>query len=155
MNKTEILKAILENMKTELQRQVAANAQASAGATHSESRAESKYDTCGLEASYLARGHAQQFKSLVAELQKLQAFLLPDCAGGPVVEGALIEVKAYDEQMYFFLLPYGGGEEVVIDGVEVTVVTPESPVGGALVGKSPGDEYSFREGFVGQVLSVA
>jgi hypothetical protein len=96
MNKTALLRAILTELENELRRQQAANEQASAGATDGEARAETKWDTCGLEASYLARGHALQFKALAADVHTLRAFTVPVFTGLPAGLGALIEVEIKD-----------------------------------------------------------
>jgi len=154
MNKTIILEAVLAEMEAELHRLQAANEDASAGATSSEARAETKWDTCGLESSYLARGHAIQFKKLAADVCELRAFPLLSFIGKPIASGALIEVEQSGDKMLFFLLPCGGGIEVMAEGMEVTVITPESPVGTALLDKNQGDTYSFRAGSKGTILSV-
>jgi hypothetical protein len=154
MNKPMILKAVLAELEEELRRLLAANEQASAGATDSEARAETKWDTCGLEASYLARGHAEQFRTLAAQVGNLRGFSPADFTGRPIGAGALVEVDSGGEAMLFFLLHCGGGIELVVEGHEVTVITPESPVGAALLGKRQGDTYSFRAGLSGKILSV-
>jgi len=154
MKKTAILKAVLSELEKDLHRQQAANEQASAGATDSEARAETKWDTCGLESSYLARGHALQFKALEADIYNLRTFFLPHFSGKPIGEGALVEVEQGGEVMLFFLLPCGGGVEITVEGREITVITPESPVGAALLDKQQGDTYSFRAGPTGKILKV-
>jgi len=154
MKKTTILEAVLTETEKDLHRQQAANERASAGATSSEARAETKWDTCGLESSYLARGHAQQFKALAANVHELRAFPLPVFTDKPIGSGALVEVEQSGEAMLFFLLPCGGGVEVTIEGREITVITPESPVGAALLEKEQGDTYSFRAGSSGKILNV-
>ncbi len=154
MNKAKILKALLAELDEELRRLLAANERASAGATNSESKAETKWDTCGLEASYLARGHAEQFKTLAAEVHNLRGFVAPDYTDHPIGVGALVEVDLGGEAMLFFLLHCGGGIDLMIDGREVTVITPESPVGAALIDKQQGDSFSFRAGSSGKILKV-
>ena len=154
MNKPMILKALLVELEEELHRLQAANERASAGATHSEAKAETKWDTCGLEASYLARGHAEQFKTLAAEVHNLRGFVAPDYSGRSIGVGALVEVEMNGEAMLFFLLHCGGGIDLSAEGREVTVITPESPVGAALLDKQSGDSFSFRVGSSGKILSV-
>jgi len=154
MNKTMILKALLAELEEELRRLLAANEQASAGATDSEARAETKWDTCGLESSYLARGHAEQFKSLAAEVHNLRGFVAPDYTGRSIGVGALVEVDMGGEAILFFLLHCGGGIDLAVEGREVTVITPESPVGAALLEKRQGDSFSFRAGSSGKILNV-
>lgn len=154
MKKTTILQALIEELEKDLLRQQAANKDASAGATNSETRAETKWDTCGLEASYLARGHAQQFKALLADLQELRTFTIPVYAGKPVGVGALVEVDLDGMAMLSFLLPCGGGIELNIEGREVNIITPESPIGAALLDKKQGDSFSFRAGSTGKIVLV-
>lgn len=154
MNKPALLRAVIAELENELVRQRAANADASAGATHGEARAETKWDTCGLESSYLARGHAMQFKALAADLEDLRTFMIPVYAGLPVGVGALVEVELDKEKMICFLLPCAGGTEVSFDGQTVSVITPSSPIGAALLDKKKGDRFSFRAGSAGKILSV-
>ena len=154
MNKTTILEALLVHLEEDLHRLQAANEDASAGATNSEARAETKWDTCGLESSYLARGHAQQFQALAESVHELRATPLLSFAGKSIAEGALVEVEQGGEAMLFFLLPCGGGVEVTIEGRDITVITPESPVGAALLDKEQGETYSFRAGSTETILSV-
>ena len=73
MHKTLVLHQLKEAMEALLRRHQQANRQASAGATDEQSRAETKWDTGGLEASYLARGHARQFTALAMQLDELRA----------------------------------------------------------------------------------
>jgi len=154
MNKPALLRAIITELESDLRRQQAANQQASAGATDGEARAETKWDTCGLEASYLARGHAMQFKALAADVHELRAFTVPVFTGLPAGLGALIEVDMDKEKLLFFLLPCAGGTELCFDSRNVTVITPSSPIGAALFDKKKGDKFSFRAGSSGKVLSV-
>lgn len=154
MNKPMILKALLAELEEDLRRQLAANEAASAGATDGEARAETKWDTCGLEASYLARGHAQQFQALAADVHNLRGFVAADYSDRPVGVGALVTVDAAGETLLFFLLHCGGGIELEVDGREVTVITPGSPVGAALADKVQGAAFSFRAGLSWKILRV-
>jgi hypothetical protein len=154
MNKRDIIQALLAELEEELRLRLAANEDASAGATHGEARAETKWDTCGLEQSYLARGHARQFEMLAKQVDELRGFSPPDLSNRPIDVGALIGAELNGCTSMFFLLRCGGGVELHVEGGEVTVITPESPVGSALFGKSEGDVFSFRAGVEGRVESV-
>jgi transcription elongation GreA/GreB family factor len=154
MDKLKILKAVQESLEDELRRQLAAQETAAAGATHTEAKAESKWDTCGLEQSYLARGHAKQFEALARQVEELRSFVPPCLSGKSIGAGALVETEMDGETFLFFLLNCGGGTELEVDGREITVITPESPVGAALVGKRQGVAYSFRAGITGKIRLV-
>ena len=155
MNKTELLRAVINEIERDLMRQQNANKQASAGATDSETRAETKWDTCGLESSYIARGHAIQFKALAAALDELRTFMIPSFKNLPIDTGALIEVEIDREKMMCFLLPCAGGTEIKFNGKNISVITSESPIGAALLGKKKNDAFSFRAGMTGKILSVS
>ena len=154
MDKIKILKLVITELEEELRRKLAAQEAAAEGATHVEAKAETKWDTCGLEQSYLARGHAQQFELLVQQLEELRAFSCPAFNDRAIAPGALVETEMGGEKMLFILLHCGGGIEVQEAGREVTVITPESPVGSALLDKIPGDTYSFRTGVEGSITHV-
>jgi len=154
MDKKQILKSVQEALAEEVRRQLAAQQTAADGATHAEARAETKWDTCGLEQSYLARGHAMQFEALAKQAEELRAFVPSDFSGKPIAAGALVQTEMGGEIALFFLLHCGGGTEIQVDGREITVITPESPVGAALTGKRQGDAYSFRAGAEGEIRLV-
>ncbi|HEY5621264.1 MAG TPA: hypothetical protein VIR77_01550 [Pontiella sp.] len=154
MDKKKLLKAVQEALEEELRRQLAAQQTAAAGATHVEARAETKWDTCGLEQSYLARGHAKQFEVLARQVEELRSYMPPCFSGKPIGPGALVETEMDGETLLFFLLHCGGGIEFDADGCKITVITPESPVGAALAGKEQGDVYSFRTGMTGKIRRV-
>lgn len=154
MDKRAILRLIFQALEEDLRVQLKGQSMAAEGATHVEARAETKWDTCGLEQSYLARGLAQQFEKTVVQVEALRSFVPPDYTGRPIGVGALVETEMDGYTELFFLLECGGGTEVEYEGRTVTVITPESPVGTALSGKNEGETYSFRAGMEGLILSV-
>lgn len=147
MEKGAILEAVIQVMREELGLLNRAAEDARSGATDAEVRSESKYDTRGLESSYLARGHAMKFEALAADVGVLECLECPGFGEKDKIGiGALVGVKMGREPLRFFVLPNGGGIEVETnDGLaEVTVVTPESPMGGRLLGLSVGDKFSLN-----------
>ena len=154
MDKLEIVAAMMADLERELQRQKAANEQASSGATDSEAKAESKWDTQGLEASYLARGYAQQFETLTAQVETVRNFEPREFSGRAIGIGALIDCEVNGYRSLFFLFHCCGGKELMIDGKEVTVITLESPVGSALVNKRQGGTYALPSGVSGSIVDV-
>ncbi len=154
MNKGVILEALLEVMEFNLRRHHSANKSASAGATDTQSKAETKWDTCGLEASYLARGHAMQFSELATQLDALRSMPLHSYAGKPIGVGACVEVEIGEERSFYFLAHHGGGIELKLDMGMVTVITPESPLGLAVKGKRLGDAYILPSGLSGEIVAI-
>lgn len=155
MNKQAILDQILAVLNAELAALTRAAQGAFAAATDPDSKAENKYDTRNLEASYVARGQAQR----VAELQEaVRAFgtlsrnaLALDAA---VTLGALVSLETPEERAHYFLGPFAGGTEIVQDGQEVVVITPASALGQKLIGRREGETVALRPGLVAKVVAV-
>lgn len=144
MNKRTLLKAILVALEAEVQTFVRAAKSARAEATDPQSRAENKYDTRGLEASYLAAGQARQVRELEAAVAAF-ASLAPQkfAAGDPIGLGALVELEQGGTQSHYFIGPCAGGTEAVIGRKTVLVITPQSPLGGQLQGRKKGERLDL------------
>ena len=68
MNKEALIKKIVARLREELEAYFNAARTAHEEATHEQSKAENKYDTRGLEASYLAHGQSRQAAELEAAI---------------------------------------------------------------------------------------
>jgi transcription elongation GreA/GreB family factor len=144
-DKREILKLLLEHVGADLQTMSAAQRAVVDGATHEENKPENDKDTRALEQSYLARGQAQRVVELQSALNQLKAMELRDFSRAvPIALGALVAVEDERETVHYFLAPAGGGLRLPLAGREVRVVTPQSPIGQALIGKRQGDDLDLR-----------
>jgi transcription elongation GreA/GreB family factor len=155
VNKRLIIKKITAALTGELELYVRAAEYARAEATHEQNKAEHKYDTRGLEASYLARGQSRQAADLeaaIAEFEKLN--LRPFAAGEPIGLGALVELELGGEKSFYFIGPRAGGTEVVQDRIEILVITPQSPLGEQLMGKKQGEHPVLAVGGVKQPAHI-
>ena len=147
MNKRAIVKKIIAKLAGELEVYFRAAQFSRAEATHESSKAESKYDTRGLEASYLARGQSRQaaeLESAIAEFEKLAVKNFG--AGEPIGPGALVTLEHGGETLFYFIGPRAGGTEVAHDKKEILVITPQSPLGEQLMGKRAGDRPQLMFG---------
>lgn len=141
MNKRALIQKIVAKLTSELGIYFRAAMNSRAEATHEQSKAESKYDTRGLEASYLARGQSKQAAELeaaIAEFEKLEARQFHPGEGIGI--GALVELQTDGETAFYFIGPRAGGTEVGHDKKEVLVITPQSPLGAQLMEKQQGDK---------------
>ena len=141
MNKRAIIQKITAKLVSELEVYFRAAQASRTEATHEQSKAESKYDTRGLEASYLARGQSKQSAELeaaIAEFEKLDVRKF--ATGEAIAIGALVELEYGGENFLYFVGPRAGGTEVLHDKKEILVITPQSPLGEQLMGKKQGDE---------------
>jgi transcription elongation GreA/GreB family factor len=155
VNKRAIVKKIIVRLTEELQVYFRAAQFSRAEATHESSKAESKYDTRGLEASYLARGQSKQaaeIEAAIAEFEKLPAKKFG--AGEPIDLGALVELEHGGENSIYFIGPRAGGTEVLHDKKEILVITPQSPLGEQLMGKKYGDQPQLNFGGTKQAAKI-
>ena len=129
---------------------------AHAEATDPQSKAENKYDTRGLEASYLARGQSRQAAETEDAIAQITAMPLREfAAADPIDLGAVVVLEPASKAKgpgkgaataVYFLAPKAGGTEVEHEGVEVTVITPQSPLGLQLVGRRVGHRVVIGSG---------
>jgi transcription elongation GreA/GreB family factor len=143
MNKARLTKQIAASLR-ESRGVLAKAARAShAEATHESSRAESKYDTRGLEAAYLAGGQARQAKEIMASIELYESLATRSFAPNePVDLTALVELSADGAPSLYFIGPKNGGLEIMLERREITVITPSSPLGRSLMGKTAGQSWT-------------
>jgi transcription elongation GreA/GreB family factor len=144
MNKSQIFELFKTELENNLKLAVQAAQNTYQDATHEDSKAENKYDTRGLEASYLAGAQAKRVTELkealtVITILKLRTFN----EDTPIAITALIELQSPEKNMWIFLVPKGGGQNINFENQHIQSVTPESPLGASLVGKNLDDEISL------------
>ncbi|TVR54864.1 MAG: hypothetical protein EA425_01200 [Puniceicoccaceae bacterium] len=155
MDKTKLLDALLASLKAELAGAVAASKDAAAYATNEESRAESQWDTQGIEASYLAAGQASQagqWAHAIEVLEQARNELVGERIA--VLPGALVRCRLGGGVETFFLAPAAGGHVLEIDGEEITVISPHSPIAERMMNRSPEETFPLPSGATGLVLEV-
>ncbi|NVZ36855.1 GreA/GreB family elongation factor [Pseudomonas sp. 21615526] len=156
MNKHAVHQLVLDKLAVDLDVAQRAAQTAYETATHEENIAENKYDTLGLEASYLAAGQARRVEEIRQALtlcQNMQLRAYDDQRGIEV--GALLGLAdENDRQQWLFLAPDGAGLKVDVVGQPVTVITPRSPLGKSLLGKFEGDEVEILVGGARQQFAV-
>ena len=147
MNKRAIIKKITAKLTEELSVYLRAAAYARDEATHEQNKAENKYDTRGLEASYLARGQSKQAAELEAAIVEFERVGVRKFAvGDAIAVGALVELEQGGEKFFYFLGPRAGGTEVIHDKNEILVITPQSPLGEQLQGKKANETSQLKIG---------
>jgi hypothetical protein len=140
MRKSELLGKIRIELKGRLERIAKAAWDAHAAATDPGSKAEGKYDTRSLEASYLATGQARQVDELAEAVRIFETFTPPDFSmEDPIGMGALVEADIGGETSLLLLAPSSGGMVVEMDGQEITLLTPASTLYQNLLGMRAGD----------------
>lgn len=147
MNKRALIQKIIEQLRNELAIYHKAARAAHAEATHEQSKAENKYDTRGLEASYLARGQSKQATEILQAIEQFEKLDAREFRSEePIDLGALVELEGQGERSFYFIGPRAGGTEVVLQKKEVLVITPQAPLGQQLVGKKKGERLQMQVG---------
>ena len=146
IDKFLLLHQVLERLADDLLQAEQAVQAAHETATHQENIAENKYDTLGLEAAYLATGQARRAEAIRQAMANWRQFRLrPYDASQGIQLGALVcLVDSDDKQQQLFLGPAGGSMKLVSGSHLVQVISSESPLGRAMLGKCEGDEVAIQ-----------
>ncbi|HDS1680444.1 TPA: transcription elongation factor GreAB [Pseudomonas putida] len=145
MDKAFLLSRIVTALETDMEVLRRAAQTAYEAATAEENIAENKYDTLGLEASYLATGQARRTAEIRQALLTYQQLLLRnyDPARGVQVSNLITLEDEHGGQRLLFLGPEAAGLKIGEGDELVTVITPRSPLGQQLAGKKTDDEVSL------------
>ncbi len=128
---------------------VAAN-NAHKAATNDQSVAETQYDTLAIEQSYLAEGQSRRVDEIRYAIKRLQSIPLAALQKKPQINiGSVVQLeKDIDKQQWFFLAPAAGGYRCKLalqsNTINIVVITPQSPIGAAMMGKVLDDEISIQ-----------
>ena len=140
MNKAALLQLIIERLTLDLDVAQRAAQTAYETATHEENVAENKYDTLGLEASYLATGQARRMEEIRQGLGKFRSLQLRESETGIQLAALVALLSPEGAVQWFFLGPDAAGLKIDFDGLPVMIITPLSPLGQSLIGKDVDDE---------------
>jgi len=156
MNKTTLLARIVQTLEDDVEVLRRAAQTAYETATAEENIAENKYDTLGLEASYLATGQARRTAEIRQALLTYQRLIMRDYdpAQGIQISNLVTLEDEQGNQRMLFLGPQGAGLKIGEGEQMVTVITPRSPLGQLLIGKRVDDEVSLQVAGMAQVSIV-
>ncbi len=146
MDKELLHQTILAELNTLRQDAINAAMQAYSTATHAENVADNKYDTLGLEASYLAQGQAKRVAICEANLTAFGELKITDFTPQTAISlGALIYLMDdSDSQQILFLAPVSGGVKISFSGLNITLITPAAPLGKKLMGCYVDEEINIK-----------
>lgn len=146
IDKHQVLALLQQRLTAILDRLTEAQKSAQAGATHPDNKQEHAKDMRSTESSYLARGLAERVETLRDGLRALALLRMPDLdEDDPACPGALVTIEDENgRESVYLLAPAGGGESFPVGGVEVLVLTPQSPLGAALSGRRAGDAVEVQ-----------
>ena len=138
--KTRILSDLLQQAEKELEVATRVVKDAVAAATDEEAKAEGDKDMRSTEASYIARGQSGRLRDIehmVAVFRALKPRVFSD--NDRIAVGACVHLEGDHGDIRCILMQVGGGMKTQLGGHSVQVVTVQSPLGSALLGKTEGD----------------
>lgn len=145
MNKLSIFEKLKEEIDLQLKLATEAAKNTKEAATHEENKPENKYDTRGLEASYLARAQIERVLDLKGLRNGLESMKIRDFKESDrIALTALIQLESEEKSLWVLLLPQGGGQSFEHEGTNIKVITPESPLGSQLLGKKQDDTIELK-----------
>jgi transcription elongation GreA/GreB family factor len=145
IDKNELLGELRRLVEVDLDAITAGQQASQEGATHEENKAEGDKDMRSTESSYLARGLAKrvlELRTAVSQLSNLNNRVFTE--ESQIAMSALVLAEDEDEKKsYYYIAPAGGGMVVEAGGHKVSVVTPTSPLGRAMIGREVDDEVEL------------
>jgi len=137
--KTQLRDQVINQLEIDLAGLKKAAAETRSVSSGDENKQEGKYDTRSIEASYLAEAQADQAKQIEEAIFKLNNLLLSEEPDTAILGSIVILSDEEDVDHQFFILPAGGGIILEYEGIPLTVITPESPIGDTILNKSIAD----------------
>lgn len=159
-DKRKIHSLLLEALKGERDAILYAATSAKEGATHEDAVAKSKYDTHGLELSYLAGSQFERAKQVETKIALFENSLFQDFHEDDLIDvGAIVTVRdiGNSRQRTYLISTIGAGLTLTWNELSILVVSPESQLGEAMLSLGVGDELppgnSSRSN--GEIIAVA
>lgn len=136
MNKALLHDQVCQRLEVDLDLAIRAAEAAHQAATNEESKAENKYDTRGLEASYLAAGQSRRVEEIRQALKAWRTLPVREFDEEQGIQlGTLVWLQAADGRRQGLLLgPDGAGLKLPGDSGEIMLITPRAPLGQQLLG---------------------
>lgn len=146
MKKTRILHRIIENLAADLAVVFNAAKTAHEASIHEENIADNEYGTLSIEASYIAQGQANRAQEIKIALDTYRKLKVKDFLDDSAIRLTAMVTLESDNgpRKTVFLGPHSGGLKIQDNDVEIVVITPDSPLGRALIGKFAGDRVEMR-----------
>ncbi len=142
-DKRDILAHMIDQLQADLLMLEQAVALARDTATHADCLGSSKYETMGLEASYLAQGQGVRLLQVERSLAYFKTIRLTESAKRVVLSSLLQLEDEHGGQMLLWLAAEAGGLKVQCGEHLITVITPKAPLGAALMGKVAQDDFEI------------
>lgn len=146
IDKQKLFQDLIQIISEELDICIRAANSAHEAATHEELVAENKYDTKGLEASYLAGAQARRANELQIDIDEIKKIQIQNFSDeDPIQYSSLVQLEEENGNSKFLLIVNrAGGYKISQNDIEVQSITPASPLGKKLWQKKLDDEIELN-----------
>lgn len=144
MDKPFILSCVIEALRSEAERIEMSAAGTQREATEAPSPMESYSDKTKFEMQTMTGALRQASERIRRAITTLEGFTCPP-AGGRIAAGTLaVTEETGQNHKWYFMLPEGAGITIPQGKETIIVITPQTPLGAALMGKRAGDAVEFK-----------
>lgn len=146
VNKQDIIDQVIQQLNSELSLAINAANEAHSAAIDDQSVAETQYDTLAIEAGYLAEGQSRRVQEFQQAISAYEALAKTEhLALEEVKLMALIQLgDDVTKRHWYFIGPSAGGYRYHINGQTITIITTQSPLAQALLGKQLDDDVEIN-----------
>jgi hypothetical protein len=146
LTKVDLVDQIIQRLSQDLTLFINAAKTAHEAAIDEENQPDNKYDTTALEASYVAQGQANRAQALRRSIEIYKHLVLIPLGDTILLSSLVMLEDVYGVQKQVFIGPVEGGLKISVESNDVTVITPVSPLGRALIGRTAGDSVQIKSG---------
>jgi len=143
VDKTQILKLLLEKAVLERDKAKSSYDLVHGHATEPELKADGKYDTRATEAGYLAGAQKRRLDELDLEVALIKEIDL-SVDNQVISVGSLVLLESMNQTRWYFISSTAGGTMLSIENEVVLVVSAFSPIGSAAIGLEKNDEFEIE-----------
>lgn len=146
--KQQLIEIIIQQLTKQLKQAESAANEAHAAAIDDQSVAETQYDTLAIEASYLAEGQSRRVQEYQVAIKAYQTMHCEVFDSNSIISVSALVQLAQDQakKHWFFIGPAAGGFRCKIQEQNITVITPQSPLAQAIIGKEIDDDIKIQLG---------
>ena len=157
MDKQTLVNQLIKHVEDELAVAIQAANNAKAASTDEQSVAETQYDTLAIEAGYLAEGQAKRAQQLKADLEAIKNLPMKAFSEDEAITlGALVQLHSdANTYLWYLIAPAGAGFVCRQDDMQITVITPHSPLGQQLIDAYLDDEVRIVSGGNMQISEIS
>ncbi len=145
MNKTHLKERLITMIKADIEKQRQSFGSARQASIDAPGRMQSRYDTTGIESAWVADGLARALREKESNLRCLESFHWSESTTYVSI-GSVVKILSSDSPApeYFFVVPVLSGYEFFENGLTITTLSPETPLGSVLVGKKGGEKIEVN-----------